>query len=127
MFKNKNTYIIATPNARARSLRKKRLFGLFSVVFAGIALVLITRQWQPSHNTPELTNQASGAAEQLAAQENAENKPPVPAAEPAIGKAFLRDAISSYVAAGEFPSQLGLNNQNLYINYTLDQNLQDWS
>ena len=131
MFESNDKYIIATPGAISGRLRRKRLISVISVLLIGVALVLIANQWQPGEKTQELAYQEAQNSDQQSSNNNgnaeqAEAKPPTTPLT-SINKAFLRDALSSYVKAGEFPSQLGLNNQNLYINYTLDQNLQDWA
>jgi len=140
MFKNKNRYVIATPSALTRRLRKKKRVGLLTVVFLGGAVLFVSNQWQPQDaelrtvRTQATSDSAQNAA-QAASKENGlvsrlfQNKPAVPEkpAGPIVDKTFLRDALSSHVAIGEFPSQLGYNGQPLYINYTIDQSLQDWA
>ena len=132
MFKSKDKYILATPSAISNRLRRKRIIHVFSLVFIGIAIALIARQWQPGESRQDgLQLDSSIASNQNSSPAQTTSKDPADSNRSgpltSINKAFLRDAISSYVRIGEFPSQLGLNNQILYFNYTLDQNLQDWA
>ena len=136
MFRRKNDYVIATPSAMTRRLRKKKRVALLALVFLGSAVIFVSKQWQPldanqlaeqeqaTKNTDQSRSQNDGLISQLFKEEPAE--PPKPTG-PLVDKAFLRDALSSHVAIGELPSQLGYNDQPLYIHYTIDQSLQDWA
>jgi peptidoglycan glycosyltransferase len=121
MFKQKSNYIIATPSAITRRLRKKKLVNFGAIIFLGITLVFVANQWRPGADSE------SGDPITFSKEESpAEKSRQVPAI-PLIDKAFLRDALSEYIQAGEFPAQLAYNNQNIYINYTIDQDLQNWA
>lgn len=136
MFNKKDKYVIATPSALTRRLRKKKRVSLLALLFVGGAVAFVSNQWQPQKADlrTESPQTASGSAQEAATGKGLinqlfKNEPAVPEkpAGPVIDKAFLRDAISSHVSIGEFPRQLGYNDQPLYINYTIDQNLQDWA
>lgn len=144
MFNKKDNYVIATPSAVTRRLRKKKRVGLLVLISFVTAVLFVSRQWQPmdidqrtvqrqtstdsasssSQNPSQTVSQNKGLISQLFVTKPAE--PEVPVA-PIVDKTFLRDALSSHVAIGEFPSQLDYNEQPLYINYTIDQSLQDWA
>ena len=122
MFSRKSDYIIATPGSESRNLRRKRLLRLTSLALLSGAIILVARQWEPAPGPSVDTrpqDAPDSAIEQLA--EAADEQ------EAQLDKAFLRGALSEYIKAGQFPSQLGHEDQNIYINYTLDPNLQNWA
>ncbi len=123
MFKSRADYIIATPSAITRRLRKKKLVNLISIAFLGGVLIFVANQWKPD-NSPE-----SGTVAETTSSKDSNSHPSTQEknAAPEIDKTFLRSALSSHIKAGEFPSQLSYEQQNIYVNYTLDQNLQNWA
>ncbi len=129
MFSNKNRYVVATPSAMTRRLRKKKQVGILAVLALGGLVYFISNQWQPENMVPQSTDQGaptqSGGLISQIFQEPVEA--PVEDSGPQIDKTFLRDALSSYIKVGEFPDNLNFNNEPLYINYTIDQSLQDWA
>lgn len=124
MFRKKSDYIIATPSAITRRLRRQRAFNIVSVLVLASALVYITNhQWKPADGIDPGTAASTG----MAGQPAREQAPAPQDAALSIDKSFLRTALSDYIKLGEFPDQLGFNDSNLYINYTIDQDLQDWA
>jgi len=123
MFSSNEDYVIATPSAITRRLRKKKLVNLVSIVLLGGALVFVANQWKPTTRTEpgEITETAS---HRKPAPESVDT--PLQALLQ-IDKSFLRDALGTYIKAGELPPQLIYQQQNIYINYTLDQDLQNWA
>ena len=136
MFKRKNNYVIATPNAFTRQARRKMIIRLSGLTFLCLAVILITRQWQPGEITAGVVYEDTANAEQQSSEENGFIKrmldrdrlstAPTPQIT-RLDKAFLRDALSGYLEAGQFPDQLGFNGQQLNINYTLDGGPLDWA
>lgn len=131
MFRRNKNYIIATPSALDKRLRKKKMFALFGLACFGLGAILVTNQWQPSLlDGQQLSKQASSKEDKAAQTDALSTQKVEPAPKLAninIDKPFLRNALGSYIKAGQFPSQLGYNDQNLYIDYTIDQDLQDWA
>ncbi len=123
MFRSKEDYIIATPSAISRRLRKKKLLNLAAIALLGGAFIFIANQWKPSTATEtsvagEIASTATTTGDSPATSENKGLQ---------IDKAFLRDALGTYIKAGDFPTQLIYEQQNIYVNYTLDQDLQNWA
>jgi len=139
MFSRKNDYLAATPSAMTRRLRKKKRSGILALLFIAGLVLFVSRQWQPGAGQPSPGMQTdpaqTGEAQTQQTQSgglisqvfNRSNKSAEPAHGPLIDKSFLRDALSSYIQIGELPAQLNYNNEPLYINYTIDQSLQDWA
>ncbi|MEE9446773.1 MAG: penicillin-binding transpeptidase domain-containing protein [Arenicellales bacterium] len=128
MFSDSTQYIISTPSAVAQRKRRKKVFNILSIGFAVLAIGLVAKQWQPGEvSTEQLSSLENQPEKGVFSQLLGRNPSPSSQPSPNIDKAFLRDALSGYIEAGEFPSQIGLNNQNLYINYTLDNDLQKWA
>jgi len=123
MFSSKENYIIATPSAITRRLRKKKLVNLISIALLGGALIFVANQWKPS-NQPE-TGEIAKTTNPRAVEEKNTAIPRAPSLQ--IDKAFLREALGTYIKAGELPPQLIYQQQDIYINYTLDQDLQNWA
>ena len=124
MFKNRRAdYIIATPSAITRRLRKKKLVNLLSIIFLGSALIFVANQWKPDKNVEPGTEQKITSTD----KDSEILSSGLVTSRLQIDKAFLRNSLNDYIQAGEFPSQLSHNNQNIYINYTLDQSLQNWA
>lgn len=127
MFSDNHKYIDSTPSAVTRRLRKRKLTGLMGLVFLGATAVFVANQWQPG-DTPLLDEQGkiisknesqttAGKAQQTQRETSTLT----------VDKAFLRESISGFIEAGQFPRQLSAGDENLYLNYTLDQGLQDWA
>ena len=130
MFRRNKNYIIATPSAFDKRLRKKNMFTLFGLACFGLGAILVANQWQPSQNNHQSSNPSLVTDQPLTQTDEALAQKDTLPLEPAkikIDKAFLRNALGSYIEVGQFPSQLGYNDQNLYIDYTIDQDLQDWA
>ena len=127
MFSDNHKYIDSTPSAMTRRLRKKKLTGMLGLIFLGTAAAFVANQWQPG-DTPLLDEQDTSIAENEAQPASGEaTQAPDKINTPTIDKAFLREAISGYIEAGQFPRQLTAGDENLYVNYTLDQGLQEWA
>ncbi len=131
MFNQSKEFIIATPSAILRRKRQRKGLNIFAGACLTLAVVLIANQWRPGEQAvliqsqtyqPDQIDVRTGFIRRLFTRESAEISK-----ELKLNKAFLRDALSDYIEAGEFPSHLGYNNQDLFIHYTIDQNLQQWA
>ena len=120
MFRSKEEYVLATSSSNSRRLHKKKLVYLAAIVLLGGAFIFIANQWKPSTTTRtgEIANTTATTGNPPTISENKGLQ---------IDKAFLREALGTYMKAGEFPTQLIYDQQKIYVNYTLDQDLQNWA
>jgi peptidoglycan glycosyltransferase len=127
MFGSKDNYILATPSAITRRLRKKKRVNLIAIGLLGGAIVFVANQWKPSPDTEPGT--VPGNSGDIVSANVTSQVSSTDAEQPRlqIDKAFLREALGRHIKVGKFPAQLVHEQQDLFINYTLDEDLQNWA